>query len=247
MMKVFRHYATLCVVAFVVSGCAAATTAISKRELDVQTKMSDTVFLEPIGSSKKTVFVQIRNTSDKPDFDVSSEVKQAISAKGYRLMDDPDRAHYILQANILQVGKNSQTAAEKSLASGYGDTAAAVAIGAATGGYGFNSYGGGIAGALIGGVATTVANAAVKDSYYTAITDIQISERTKNGQKVVNRSKHNLQQGKSGGTISMTEEINDRKRYQTRILSSANKVNLKWEDAAPELVKGLVRSVSGIF
>ncbi|MDZ7817809.1 MAG: hypothetical protein U5K55_03925 [Aliarcobacter sp.] len=30
------------------SGCGAATTAIEKRNLEVQTKMSDSVFLEPV-------------------------------------------------------------------------------------------------------------------------------------------------------------------------------------------------------
>jgi hypothetical protein len=30
------------------SGCAATTTAISKRTLDVQTRMTDSIFLEPV-------------------------------------------------------------------------------------------------------------------------------------------------------------------------------------------------------
>ncbi len=53
--------------AILLSGCAATHVAISKRDLDVQTKMSDTVFLDPVGADRKTVFVQIRNTSDKPE------------------------------------------------------------------------------------------------------------------------------------------------------------------------------------
>jgi hypothetical protein len=47
-------------------GCAAVHTSIAKKDLDVQTKMSDTVFLDPVGQDKKVVFVQIRNTSDQP-------------------------------------------------------------------------------------------------------------------------------------------------------------------------------------
>jgi hypothetical protein len=47
------------------SGCSAAHTAIKKRNLDVQTKMSETIFLEPTEPQNRVVFVDIRNTSDK--------------------------------------------------------------------------------------------------------------------------------------------------------------------------------------
>jgi uncharacterized lipoprotein YajG len=33
----------------ILSGCAAVHTSIAKKDLDVQTKMSDTVFLDPVG------------------------------------------------------------------------------------------------------------------------------------------------------------------------------------------------------
>lgn len=94
------------------SGCAATQLAIEKHDLDVQTKMSDTIFLDPTSDSKKTIFVQVRNTSDKPDFDISSDVTAAIAAKGYRVVNDPDNAQFVLQANILQVGKVAPSAAQ---------------------------------------------------------------------------------------------------------------------------------------
>ncbi|MEX3853809.1 complement resistance protein TraT [Paraburkholderia sp. BR10923] len=99
--------------------CAATHVAISKHDLDVQTKMSDTIFLDPVADSKKTVFVQIRNTSDKPHFDIAADVKAAVSGKGYRIVGDPDHAQYILQANILQVGKVAPSAAQEAFG-GYG-------------------------------------------------------------------------------------------------------------------------------
>jgi hypothetical protein len=39
----------------------------------------------------------------------------------------------------------------------------------------------------------------------------------------------------------------DRKRYQTRIVSTADKVNLKFEEALPQMVEGLVRSIFLVF
>jgi copper(I)-binding protein len=49
--------------ALALSGCGAMSTAVKKRNLDVKTQMSETIWLEP--SSEKTVYLQIRNTSDK--------------------------------------------------------------------------------------------------------------------------------------------------------------------------------------
>ena len=56
------------------SGCGAMSTAIKKRNLDVKTQMSQTVWLEP--SNEKTVYLQVRNTSDK---DMSNLADPAVS------------------------------------------------------------------------------------------------------------------------------------------------------------------------
>ncbi|MXF04336.1 complement resistance protein TraT, partial [Escherichia coli] len=49
--------------AFLLSGCGAMSTAIKKRNLEVKTQMSETIWLEP--STERTVYLQIKNTSDK--------------------------------------------------------------------------------------------------------------------------------------------------------------------------------------
>lgn len=234
--------------ALALSGCAAAHTAISKADLDVQTKMSSSVFLDPVGSEKRTVYVQVRNTSDKPEFDLGPRIKDAVAAKGYTITNDPDLAHFLLQANVLQVGKTDPSAAERALMGGYGDMAggalAGAAIGAHTGGGG---TGNALAGGLVGMFATTVANAAVKDVTYAIITDLQISERAKDGVTVREDNQQTLKQGTSGSKSVQSSEITDWKRYQTRIVSTANKVNLEFEEAEPQLTAGLTRSIAGIF
>src|SRR5690349_9896133 len=80
------------------TGCTATHTAIHKRNLDVQTKMSASVFLDPVPSEKKTVFLQIRNTSDRPGLNLESDLANALMAKGYTLVFAPEQAHYLLQA-----------------------------------------------------------------------------------------------------------------------------------------------------
>ena len=54
------------------SGCAATSTGLGKRNLEVQTKMTDTIFLEPVSPHDRTVLVQVRNTSDRAEFDIAA-------------------------------------------------------------------------------------------------------------------------------------------------------------------------------
>jgi hypothetical protein len=109
----------ICAALSILLGCAAVHTSIAKKDLDVQTKMSDTVFLDPVGPDKRTIFVQIRNTSDR-SFDIEGAIVSALVARGYRVTQDPDAAHFRLLGNVLSVAKASPTAAEAALASGYG-------------------------------------------------------------------------------------------------------------------------------
>jgi hypothetical protein len=41
--------------------------------------------------------------------------------------------------------------------------------------------------------------------------------------------------------------VTDYKSYRTRVVSTANKVNLNYEEAAPALTEGLTRSLAGLF
>jgi Enterobacterial TraT complement resistance protein len=231
------------------SGCAAVHTSIAKKDLDVQTKMSDTVFLDPVGSDKKVVFVQIRNTSDKA-FDIEGPIVGAIAAKGYRVTQDPDEAHFRLLGNVLSVAKASPTAAEAALASGYGGVFAGGAAGAAVGGatHGWTGAAvGGAVGGILGGLTETVANAAVKDVTFMIVTDIEITEKARAGVIVRQDSRQDASQGVGGRRTQTSSEVTDVKKYRTRIVSTANKANLEYEEAGPQLAQGLVRSVSGLF
>jgi hypothetical protein len=231
------------------AGCAATTTAVSKRNLDVQTKMTDSVFLEPVSPDKRTVFVSVRNTSDKPDFNVEPAIRSQLEAAGYTVVDDPDQANFMLQANVLQAGRNSQTAAEAAGAGGFGSAVSGAAVGAGSG-YLLGQAGGSdvgltVAGALLGAAIGTIADAYVQDVTYTVITDIRVSERS--GAVVSQSEQQTLGQG-SGGTVTQTSStITDWKHYQTRIVATANQANIEWEEASPQMVDGLTRSIGGIF
>lgn len=234
----------------IVSGCAAVHTSIAKADLDVQTQMSDAVFLDPVGKDKRTIFIQVRNTSDKPNFDIEQPLKAAIAAKGYRVLTDPDRAHFKLQAQVLNVSKTDPTAAASALNAGYGGALGGAVVGATVGGMVDNLRGAGIGagvGALAGGLAGTVANAMVKDVTYMAITDVQISQRTKDGVSGTTKTKVDLAQGTGTYVEQSFHEVSKEKKYRTRVMSTANQVNLDYEDAAPRLNAGLTRVLAGLF
>ncbi|MCX8102008.1 MAG: complement resistance protein TraT [Geminicoccaceae bacterium] len=233
------------------SGCAATYTAVAKRELDVQTKMTDTIFLEPVPPAQRTVFVEVKNTSDKPDLDIERPIRERIASRGWQIVEDPRRAHVILQANVLQAGRTSETAAEQMYGRGYGAPITGAAVGG-TAGYviGRSAPGNaavwGLGGAVVGGLAETVAGAAVQDVTYSIITDIQIQERAP-GEVVSETRSGTVRQGRSGQIAQTSSRTTDMRRHTTRVMSMANKVNLDWNEAAPQLVDGLTRVVAGLL
>lgn len=233
------------------SGCAATEVMISKRNLDVQTKMSETVFLDPVGPEKMIMHIQIRNTSDKDNFDIAGPLKEAMIKRGYRITDDPDKAYYRLQANVLSVAKTDPTAAAAALNNGYGGAIAlgAVAgggVGYATGGYG-GALGGGLIGGAVGGLTEHVTGAFVKDVLFMVVTDIQLVEKAPEGVIVRQDNQQSLKQGIGGSSQQTSSEVTKFRKYRTRVVSTANKANLEYEEAAPALTQGLTKSLSGLF
>lgn len=242
MKKFNKYFAGLFVVFFTLSlvGCGALHTSIKKRNLDVQTKMSSTVWLDPVPPEKRTVFLQLRNTSDKPGLTYENEVRAAIAAKGYQVIDNPDIAHYWLQVNVLQVGRTDLRAGDS-----FGSFGSAIAGGVAGAQFGGGSgqVAAGVAGAGLG----VIFDAMVDDNLFTMITDIQISEKVKDGVRVNQSEKAVLKQGESGSKTQTSSEVVDRKKYQTRIVSLANKANLEFAEAEPPLRLGLINSLSGML
>jgi copper(I)-binding protein len=72
--------------ALALSGCSAMGTAIKKRNLEVKTQMSETIWLEP--SNNKTVYLQIKNTSDKDMSGLQAKIASAVTSKGYQVVSN---------------------------------------------------------------------------------------------------------------------------------------------------------------
>ncbi len=114
---------------------------------------------------------------------------------------DPRDARFVLQANVLQAGRSSPTAAEVARGDGFGGTLLGGAAGGAAGyglgaaGIGVNNTVAAIGGALAGAAIAGLADAYVQDTTYTIVTDVQVSERAPPGVVVSQSEQASLQPG----------------------------------------------------
>jgi len=224
-------------------GCAATQVALEHKDLSVQTQMSATVFLNLENAVQKTVFLDIKNTSSY-DLTIESAVRARLEQAGYRIMADPQTAFYILQANVLHVGRADPSALQDALRTGWSGPLAGGLAGAAIGASTAHSNGG-LKGAAIGSAIDLIAGSLVKNVTYSIITDIQITERSE--EAVAQKVQSNFSQGTDTQVMQTSDSVRNYKKYRTRIVSSANRVNLDFEAALPSLEQQLARSIAGIF
>lgn len=238
--------------ALTLGGCAATTTAVAKRQLDVQSRMSDSIFLDPVAPAERTVYVEVKNTSDKADLDLATPIRQRIAERGFVIVEDPRDAHFLFQVNVLQAGRSSETATEATYKGGFGGTLVGGAVGGGVG-YAIGRAGGGndvllaAGGALLGAAIESVAGALVQDVTYTIVSDLQVSERVPAGEIVTRTESASLAQGSAGTRALSSTGTTDLRAHRTRVVSTANKVNLDWPEAAPSLIDGLTRSIAGVL
>jgi hypothetical protein len=213
------------------TGCTATHVALQHGRLNVQTKMSHTVFLAVEKQAAHTVFLDIKNTSAK-NIEIEPLIRQKLQAKGYRVTATRRKRSTFCKPTssvwtkpIRPPWSNPFTpAGPVPLAGGL----AGAMIGATTHGPSGAGYGAGISG-LVATRAELVAGSLVKNVTYTITTNIQLAEKT--DEPVEQTVQSALAQG-TGTTVQQTSQsVRERRNYQARIASTANKVNLKFEDA----------------
>jgi len=162
-----KFFAMLSVVS-ILGGCAASQVAISKRNLDVQTRTSTSIFVDPAPKNMRTIYLDVKSgvmEFDRNAFRAFVKQKFEENANGYTITDDPDAAQFQMIAYVLNLEKTSPTAAEAALGKGYlgGAAAGGAAAGALISGGGYNSRVGAAAGgALLAGGAEFISSAFVK-------------------------------------------------------------------------------------
>jgi hypothetical protein len=235
--------------ATLISGCAAVHTSIAKRNLDVQTRVSSAIFVDPVSRDKRTVYVDIRSAVmefDRRAFRQFVVEEFNYNDKGFRVIDNPDEAQFHMSVYVTKLEKTSPTAAEEALRrGGGGDVVGGMILGAhiASDSRGRGSVGG----AIIGAIGVTAANALVQDVLFYLVADVSIKERSPQGVIVRKDSKLSTKQGDSGSTTQRASEATDLKEYRTRIVTTANKANLEIEEAQPLMFKKTAFAISSFF
>ena len=140
-------------------GCAATATAIEHGHLQASTRLSETVFLDPVQNQEKTIYVSVKNTSDQA-IDIAPRLRETFREHGYRVVNHVEDAHYLLQANILKVGKMSAAASQSALGGGFGSALAGAAVGVSVGSL-THTQAGLVGGGLAGGVVSFAADSLV--------------------------------------------------------------------------------------
>ena len=205
--------------------------------------MSETIWLEP--SNNKTVYLQIKNTSDKDMSGLQAKIASAVTSKGYQVVSNPDTAGYWIQANVLKADKMDLRESQGWLSRGYEGAVTGAALGAGITAYNSSSAGATLGVGLAAGLVGMAADAMVEDVNYTMITDVQIAERTKTQVQTDNVAV--LRQGTPGAKVQTSTETGNQHKYQTRVVSNANKVNLKFPEAQPVLEDQLAKSIANIL
>jgi hypothetical protein len=223
-------------------------TAYAGNIKDTDLIASNTFFLPP--STQKTVFIQVRNSSDNQDVSFH-DLGSRLTAKGYQIIQDPDAAHYIVLANIVYCNiTKPEMPVEAIVASGYGSGIGSSVMGGLQGLTSMASMAG-PQGALIGSAASMGLSAIEgvgsaigslfsgpstpkmpDDVNYACVADIQITEQ---GATASAPTSAKSGTGQQPGV------------YQTRLAADVHQKKLDEKEATPLLQQKLSAAVAGNF
>ncbi len=248
-MKTVLKGVSMLLMAGVLASCAATQTYMTHKDLDVQSKTSTAIFVDPVPKDKRTIYLDVK--SGVMEFD-RRQFKQFVKEQftqfndnGYQIVDDPDEAQFLMIAYVLNLEKTSPTAAEEALHKGY--MGGSVLAGAAVGGLATRNVGGVVGGGVIGGAAEFVSGNLVKDVTYMLVCDVQIEEKAGKGVIVRKDTQIDAKVSDAGSSRQSSSEATNKKEYRTRIVTTANKVNLKLEDAQELMFKKTAYALAGFF
>jgi len=218
--------------------------AIEHRNLETKVKMSDSIILDAEQLAKnRTVYVRFTNTSEMQEIDLTDRIKRALSAKGYTVTNNPARAGYIIQGNVLYMdyAKDSSMTADAMAAGGFGGALLGSNIGS---GWRANTAGAlvvGAAGSVIGGLVGSM----IHVDRFLGVVDVEIKERVEGG--VIGKAKAKIRQGTSTIVETEREVVSDFQTYRTRIAVEAVQTNIDKQEAAQVITEKLVYQIAGIF
>lgn len=238
------------------SGCATSN-------LQTSAKMTQSVFINPVAKEKRTVFINMKNTSGA-DINLERTMAQTLGAKGYSLIEDPEAATYVLMTNVLYCNKKQENNTGQGV--GLGGVGGALIN---SGSNGRSAAAAGLAGAIVGGLIAK----ATEDTIYQMQVDIVIRERAKgkvtsttgnvagqasvqDGQKAgfMNSFGGPIREAESSGKLNSNNVNTNAQTYETNYIehktmmfAEATKMNLTLEEATPILEQKIATQIAGLF
>ncbi len=203
------------------AGCAATRLMIRYGDLNTQTEMSESVFLELRSDLPQTVYISEASTAGR-ELTIRPTLDRHLTESGYTLVDGTDEATYIIQINHLRLVESELTGGQT-----LGDAIDAALVAGAGAALATDILGASGAAAEVGlavGVVGFVMDASTKHIAHMLTTDVLVTESVP-----------------AGGA---EREL---RHHETQIVSGASKVNLKLEEALPAMISGLSRSLAGLL
>ncbi|HAG53328.1 MAG TPA: hypothetical protein DCL21_06050 [Alphaproteobacteria bacterium] len=225
------------------ASCASNKLATEKKELRVDTRMSHSIFLEPVDPEQQIIYVKVKNSSGNKDLRLQRAIVGEMTYLGYQVTNAPSKANFMLQANIRNYTSTAKAP------DGSGETIVGAVLGGVLGSAIGDGKGQEIAtalGAVAGGAAGQKFSGRNLDVEYTALVDLVIAERSNNG-LVDYRNRQNLTQGEGTSVSANFTNQSQWKKYRTKLVSKATKINLTEQEATQAIVNDIINSLSGLF
>lgn len=256
-------------VALSFTSCRTTMRLLGDRNADLRTGQrwaSPVMAPKPVQPEQRTIWFRYRNLTQE-DYDLSAQIRAALERSGYRLVEDPDQAHFNCYYTLRFFGENEKEDNGRTIAAGLGAVAGgaagygiASAAGAGTGGRVAGTVGGGTVGAIVG---YAISNGA-RPIEYNLILDVRVAERKKGVVKATTRIRDQLRQTSgssndtSGGAVSgmqSTADTSEQEYRETtnmlwrenRLVLYAKQIGLEPQEAKPELEKALVKMLPQIL
>lgn len=257
MKSSIKILSSLALVGMLLNGCLTTT-------LQTNATMTQSIFLEPVAKNQKVIFLNIKNTSGH-NVNLESKLRSALQAKGYKIVDDPKKAYYILSTNILYCDKKQENNAANAAVSG-------AAIGTGITAYNGNGAGGIVGGAVAGAVVGGIVGKLTEDTIWQMQVDINIREKA-NGKVLTTKGQTqgqaSVQDGKRSGFLNSfggsvrsnkighanSNQVNSTSQsyksnyieQNTMIFAEAVKTGLQLPEATPILEDKISNQIAGLF
>ena len=229
------------------TGCSSTVRAIKNKDLAVEAKMSDTIFLDAeVLTNSPQVFVRVANTSDFQDVDFSDLLKKGLTHQGHVIVNKANGVQYQVAANLLYMGqKKDGMDSDAILRAGFGGGVLGAGVAAVSG----SSWQGAGAAGLLAGVAVAGGEALIGGVFhvdeYLGVVDIQIKEEVEGG--VTGTQDAQMQNGMNTNVQTTRNIKSSKQEYRTRIVVTAKQTRMDRAEAVGVISERLAAQIAGLF